>query len=248
MIASTKSTYSGQAAFKALEECPAASCAAGSAPAEADTYLVAAISFDDPRTFDLEAYIAAAKKHTGASAVKAALKSLEILVKYALPASASIPLSNITAAIAKANSVLESQISLKSSESRRLSTQRLLASSDLSLDVTISVPDKDTATAAKVKESASDVKVLESELGVKVSISKAPVAVAKVATTLTSDPSTSSTFESKLEEVGSDIGGTVEVAENAPPAPVSQTNFASSTFLSKLAPVMALLAAVVAAM
>jgi len=247
MIASTKSTYKGQPAFKALDECAAASCAAASAPAEAQTFKLVTISFDDPLKFDLEAYIAAAKKHTGASAVKAALQSLEILVKYALPASASIPLSNIKAAIAKANSVLESQISLESSESRRLSTQRLLAASDTILDVTISVPDADTATAAKVKESVSEVKALESELGVTVSVSKAPVAVAKVATTLTSDPSKSSTLESKSEEVGSDIGGTVEVAD-VPPKVAQTTSFASSTFLSKLAPVMALVAAVVAAM
>jgi hypothetical protein len=245
-IASTKSTYENNPAFAGLAGCAAASCAAA-APAEATTALVATISFDDPLKFDLNAYKDAAKKHTGASAVEAVLSSLEILVKYALPASASIPLSNIKAAIAKANSVLESQITLETSESRRLNTQRLLAASDTILDVTIAVPDADTATAAKVKETASDVKGLESELGVTVSISKEPVAVAKVATTLTSDPSTSSTLESKLVEVGSEIGGTVEVAAVTTP-PVSQTSFASSTFVSKLAPIMALLAAVVAAM
>jgi len=242
IIASTKSQYENNPLFAGL-----AGCAAAAPPAEATTALVATISFDDPLKFDLKAYEDAAKKHTGASAVEAVLSSLEILVKYALPASASIPLSDIKAAIAKANSVLESQISLETSESRRLNTQRLLAASDTILDVTIAVPDADTATAAKVKETASDVKGLESELGVKVSISKEPVAVAKVATTLTSDPATSSTLESKLAEVGSEIGGTVEVAAVTTP-PVSQTSFASSTFLSKLAPIMALVAAVVAAM
>lgn len=246
VIASTKSQYENNPLFAGLAGCAAASCAAAP-PAEATTALVATISFDDPLKFDLKAYEDAAKKHTGASAVEAVLSSLEILVKYALPASASIPLSDIKAAIAKANSVLESQITLETSESRRLNTQRLLAASDTILDVTIAVPDADTATAAKVKETASDVKGLESELGVKVSISKEPVAVAKVATTLTSDPATSSTLESKLAEVGSEIGGTVEVAAVTTP-PVSQTSFASSTFLSKLAPIMALVAAVVAAM
>jgi len=249
-IASTKTTYKDNPVFKGLSECAAASCgSAGSAPAapvEADTALMATINLVDPSTWDLDAYIAAAKKHTGASAVTAVLKSLEILVKYGLPASESIPLSNIKAAIAKANSVQESHISLESNEGRRLSTQRLLAASGTSLDVTISVPDADTA--AKVKASASDVESLGSELGVKVSLSKEPVAVAKVATIVTSDPSESSTLKSNLEKVGGDIGGTVAAADVSPGPTVPSTSAASSTFGFMLAPIMALVTAVVAAM
>lgn len=246
MLASTRKTFKSQPAFTALDGCAAATCASGSspAPAEAAMSLMATIILENPRTFDLEKYIAAAKKRTGASAVQAVLKSFEILVKYALPASETVPLSKIKAAIAKANGVQESSITLETSGSRRLGAQRLLAASGMSLDVTISVPDADTAVA--VKESAADTKSLESELGVKVSLSKDPEAIAKVATVLTSDPSMSSTLKSKLEEVGGDIGGTVAVA--VMPSTKSSENSASSTFGSLLAPVMALVAVVLAAM
>jgi hypothetical protein len=119
MLASTRDSMKGQALFKALDTCAAATCHPA-APAMAETTLMATISFEDPGKFDLEKYIVAAKKHTGASTVKAVLKSLEVLVKYVVPMSDTMSLSKVKAAIAKANSVEESQVSLETNGTQRL--------------------------------------------------------------------------------------------------------------------------------
>jgi len=240
-VTQTSSTFKQMGAqFAALDGCGAATCAGAPAPVpEKVTALMADITLSKPGDFDLETFKAAVKERTGATDVQVVLKGFEILATYGLMD--TMDLSQLKAAIAKANSVQESQISVENS-GRRLSAQRLLATKATDIDVTITVPDKEKAAA--VKESAKDVTKLTNELGQDVALSKAPEAIAKVETTLTSDPSLATdTLTSKMTEAGADVGGTITVKEMPQVVPQSS---GSSSFGALLAPVMTLLTVMLA--
>jgi len=257
-LASISDTLKRQPMFQnALAGCRAATC--HSSPAvteevEKATSFMADIILEDPHTFDLDKFTAAVKKRTGLLEVEGVLKAFEILVQYVVPE--AVDLKNVKAAIAKANSVQESQIFLgqykpeTNSGSRRLLSPRLLASKTTIIDARITVPDAEQA--AIVKESAADVNtLLESDLGEAVSLSQAPVAIAQVvlafnsleaAIELTSDPSVAtSMLASMIEKAGADVGGTIMVSEMLPQGSVSHTSSASSRFGAILAPVMFLM-------
>jgi len=242
-IATTMTTFKSIPQFSALEGCGAATCAGAPAPVpEKVTALMAGVTLPNPRDFDLQAFKDAVKKHTDASVVEVVLKGFEILAKYGV--TDALDLSKVKAAIAKANSVEESQINIENN-GRRLSSQRLLATKTTEIDVTITVPDADRAAA--VMTSAEDVAKLGKELGQDVTMDKAPEATAKVETTLTSDPSlTMDTLTSKMAKAGSDVGGTVTVKEMPSSSPIGNTSSASSSFGALLAPVMILLTAMLA--
>jgi len=146
-------------------------------PAEVETTMMAVIQISDPVAFDLDRYVEAVKKGTGvAQPPKAAVKAFHILVKYVLPD--AIRTSEATAAIVKANNVLDHQVLVTQSRTRRLGAPRPLALNIV--DVTITVPDKSKAAAVQV--SAANVAALESEIDGHVSVAKAPATTAKVET------------------------------------------------------------------
>jgi len=242
MVDQTSKTFSGMPGFASLDGCGAASCASSAPAPEKVTAVMAGITLSNPRDFDLETFETAVKKRTGASNVQAVLKAFEIVAKYSVPD--TMDLSPLKAAIAKANSVQESQIDVEKS-GRRLSTQRLLAAKTTDVDVTITVPGPDAEKAVAVKETAANVSKLGDELGQTVTISKAPQAIAKVETTVTSDASlTADTLTSKMTEVGTDVGGKVTVTEVLPLAHDSSS--ASSSFGALLAPAMIVLTVMLA--
>jgi hypothetical protein len=242
LVEQTSKSFSGTPGFASLDGCGAASCASSAPVPEKVTAVMAGITLSNPRDFDLKTFEAAVKERTGASNVQAVLKAFEIIAKYGVPD--TMDLSLLKAAIAKANSVPESQIDVEKS-GRRLSTQRLLAAKTTDVDVIITVPGPDAEKAAAVKETAGNVAKLGDELGQGVSILKAPEAVAKVETTVTSDPSlTADALTSKMTEVGTDVGGKVTVTEVLPLA--GDSSSASLSFGALLAPAMILLTVMLA--
>merc|ERR1712139_310568 len=165
----------------------------------------------------------AVKKATGVTEIpEAVVKAFEIVVKYVLPDATAI--ATAKAAIAKANDVAEDQVQLTPSSARRLGSERRLA---MSVDVTITVPDK--AKAAAVQTSVANATALESKLGGAVSVAKAPVTTAKVETKVKSAPSLTGQLVSQIESTGSDIGGTIK-AEVTGTAPQTLSSSASSNF------------------
>jgi len=244
LVDQTSKTFSSTPGFASLDGCGAASCASSAPVPEKVTAVMAGITLSNPRDFDLKTFEAAVKERTGASNVQAVLKAFEIIAKYGVPD--TMDLSLLKAAIAKANSVPESQIDVEKS-GRRLSTQRLLAAKTADVDVTITVPGPDAEKAVAVKETAANVGKLGDELGqgVSILIQKAPEAVAKVETTVTSDPSlTADALTSKMTEAGADVGGKVTVTEVLPLA--GDSSSASSSFGALLAPAMILLTVMLA--
>merc|ERR1712070_427463 len=146
----------------------------------------------------------AVKKATGVAQLpEAAVKAFEIIVKYVLPD--DTVLANARGAIAKANNVLENQVQVAQSGTRRLGAGRRLA---MNVDVTITVPDK--SKAAAVQTSAANATTLEFEINGTVSVAKAPVTTARVETKVKSAPSATGQLASQIESAGSDVGGTIK--------------------------------------
>merc|ERR1711959_825595 len=199
----------------------------------------------DPLTFNLDKYVEAVKKATGVAELpEAVVKAFEIIVKYVLPDATAI--ATATAAIAKANDVLESQVQVTQSSARRLGAGRRLA---MNVDVTITVADK--SKAAAVQTSAANATTLESEIGGTVSVAKAPVTTAKVETKVKSAPSATGQLASQIESAGSDVGGTikaeVKVVAQEPKAAAQEPspNGASSNFSILFAAVLILFRAAI---
>jgi len=236
MMDTTKTQFNAQ--LPGLASCAAATCSSGgsSAPTaatEVETILMATIQMADPLAFDLTKYMAAVKKATGVSHDPiAVLKAFEIAIKYVVPDGTE--LAALKAAVAKVNSITESQVTVAASGVRRLGAGRRLG---MNVDVTITVPD--ATKAAAVKTSAATATGLESELGGTVSVAQAPVATAKVETKVRSAPSVTSQLATKIQSAGTDIGGTVTAEVQAAP-PAASSNSASSKFSVILATVVIL--------
>jgi hypothetical protein len=158
----------------------------------------------DPTTLDINTYIDAAQTALGVStAPEAVLKYWEILVSYLVPAGPDM--AALKTAIATANSVAESAVTLitaarRLSQGRRLNTQ---------VDVKINVPD---ATQAKaVKTSAASVAALTTALGgdVTVKAGSEPAAAAVIETVVKSDASKADNLQNLITGAGPAVGGTI---------------------------------------
>jgi len=220
-----------------LSNCASSTCSSDpAAPALVETTIMASIQISDPLAFDVAKYVEAVKKATGVTEIpEAVVKAFEIVVKYALPDATAM--ATAKAAIAKANDVMENQVKLTQSSARRLGSERRLA---MSVDVTITVPDK--TKAAAVQTSAANAGALESELGGAVSVAKAPSTTAKVETKVKSAPSLTGQLVSQIESAGSDVGGTIK-AEVTGAAPQALSSSAFSNFSVILAAVLLFLGA-----
>merc|ERR1712139_500691 len=235
MMSTMKTQY--DAILPGLSNCASSTCSSDSAaPALVETTIMASIQISDPLAFDVTRYVEAVKKATGVTEIpEAVVKAFEIVVKYVLPDATAI--ATAKAAIAKANDVMENQVKLTQSSARRLGSERRLA---MSVDVTITVPDK--TKAAAVQTSAANAGALESELGGTVSVAKAPLTTVKVETKVKSAPSVTGQLVSQIENAGSDVGGTIK-AEVTGAAPEALSSSASSNFSMILAAVVVFLGA-----
>jgi hypothetical protein len=175
----------------------------------------------DPTTFDINTYIDAVRTALGVStAPEAVLKAWEILVSYVVPAGSD--LVALKTAVAIANSIEESAITLTAA-TRRLNQGRRLGTH---VDAKINVHD---ATKAKeVKTSAASVDTLTTALGGAVSVKTGsePAAAAVIETVVKSDASKANNVENLIADAGAVVGGTVTaevVPSNSGAGPASET-------------------------
>jgi len=198
----------------ALADCASPTCSGSSEPSEVTTALLSHVQYPanfDPTTFDINTYIEAAKTALGVSTVpEATLKAWEILVSYLVPA--GVDIAALKSAIATANSIEESAVTVTTA-ARRLNQGRRL---NTQADVKITVPD--AAKAKAVKTSAANVDALTTALGgaVTVKAGSEPAAAAVIETVVKSDGSKAGNLENLIKDAGAAVGGTItaEVTTN----------------------------------
>jgi hypothetical protein len=152
----------------------------------------------------MSTYTEAAQAALGLSAAPTAvLKNWEILVSYLVPVDPDM--AALRTAIASANSVEESAVTLNTAsrrlrEGRRLNTQ---------VDVKISVTD--AAQAKAVKTSAASVDALATTLGgsVTVKAGSEPAASAVIETVVKSDANRVGNMQNLIAFAGEAVGGTI---------------------------------------
>jgi len=219
-------------ALPGLSDCVAVTCSlkASASPGEVETTLMAFVLMDNPLAFNLTEYTTAVKMATGASQDPiAVLHAFDIAVSYVV--ADGTELEALKAAVAKANSVTESQVTVATGVATAL---------DTNVDVTISVPN--ATKAVDVMLSSVLAELLQSQLGGTVHVPHAAKATAKVETKVRSVPSVASQLATKFQSAGADIGAniTAEMQTEAPAPTEAPLNSASSNFDILLA-VMAVL-------
>jgi len=234
-----------------INNCAAAKCAVeGSpspAPAKVEQKFDAIIDLDDPTTFKVKAFVDAVKTATGVAEVPTAvLKAFEIIVQFTVPhGAANAKKSDMEKAIATANNVLQSQVtlSLVGRGGRRLTAS---TTEDVDLDVKIEVPggtDPDAAAvkakAVKASAGAATATALGTAIGGTVSVKLQPKAKAKVETKVKAEASQNTNLKTAIasKNVGTAIGGTVTATAVNPSAsptqpPSTPAGHAASSFAS----------------
>jgi len=160
-------------------------------------------------------------------APEAVVKAWEIFVSYLVPAGSDMVA--LKTAIATANSVEESAVSL-TSPARRLGQGRRL---NTQVDVKIVTPD--AAAAQTVKTSAASVDELTTALGeaVTVKAGSEPAAAVVIETVVRSDASQAGNLQHLITGAEAAVGGTITAEVSTPPAPTS-----SSVSLSSILPAL----------
>merc|ERR1712072_845097 len=231
MLATTRSVNPALATCTA-STCSASSNSGSSQPSEVTTTLISHVHYPssfNPSTFDINIYIEATKAALGVStAPEALVKVWEIFVSYLVPAGADM--AALKTAIATANSVEESAITL-TAPARRLGQGRRL---NTQVDVKIVTPD--AAAAQAVKMSAASVDALTTELGgaVTVKAGSEPKAAAVIETVVKSDASQAGNLQDLITGAEAAVGGTIkaEVSTNNPGPQTESRSSASSSSIT----------------
>merc|ERR1719359_1145028 len=210
-----------------MPTCSGSSSSGSSQPSEVTTTLMSHVHYPatfDPTTFDIKTYIDATKAALGVStAPEALVKAWEVLVSYLVPAGADM--AALKTAIATANSVEESAITL-TAPARRLGQGRRL---NTQVDVKIVTPD--AAAAQAVKTSAASVDALTTELGgaVTVKAGSEPKAAAVIETVVKSDASQAGNLQDLITGAEAAVGGTITAEVNPGPQTESSSSVSSSS-------------------
>lgn len=226
MLSTTRSTNPALATC-AAPTCSGSSSGGSSQPSEVTTTLISHVHYPatfDPTMFDINVYIEATKAALGVSAAPEALvKAWEILVSYLVPAGSDM--AALKTAIATANSIEESAVTL-TTPARRLGQGRRL---NTQVDVKIVTPD--AAAAQAVKTSAASVDVLATKLGgaVTVKAGSEPSAAAVIETVVKSDASQAGNLQDLITGAGAAVGGTITAEVNPGPQTESSSSVSSSS-------------------
>merc|ERR1719359_215494 len=206
-----------------MPTCSGSSSSGSSQPSEVTTTLISHVHYPasfNPTTFDINIYIEATKAALGVStAPEALVKVWEIFVSYLVPAGADMAV--LKTAIATANSVEESAITL-TAPARRLGQGRRL---NTQVDVKIATPD--AAAAQAVKTSAASVDALTTELGGTVTVKAG--SEPKAAAVVKSDASQAGNLQDLITGAEAAVGGTITAEVNPGPQTESSSSVSSSS-------------------